>query len=85
MEIGRRFWARDWSWERPKGSKTLVQTREQKRRTNARAIWISPYQRCILPEHLASTVPAIQTGLNGPMGQISEHSAVTKPRQERRR
>jgi hypothetical protein len=54
----------------------------------ARAIWISPYQRCILPEHLASTVPTIQTGLNGPRGQsrprsqsqISEHSAVANPR-----
>jgi len=39
-----------------------------------RAIWISPYQCCILPEHLASTVPTIQTGLNGPRSQPGPRS-----------
>ena len=70
MEIGRRFWVKRLGMGMGKRVQdTGAKGRARRGVDYARAVWISPYQRCILSEHLASTVPTIQTGLNGPRGQ----------------
>ena len=87
MEIGRRFWIKDARAGKDQSDPRYRCKGEVKRGTHyARAVWISPYQRCVFSEHLTSTVPTIQTGLNGPMSKlrpklsskISECSAVTR-------
>ena len=92
MEIGRRFWIKDARAGKDQSDPRHRCKGEVKRGTHyARAVWISPYQRCVFPEHLASTVPTIQTGLNGPRSQpgprssskISGCSAVTRQGWER--
>jgi len=70
MEVGRRFWIKDTGAGKDQSGPRHRCKGEAKRGTYyARAVWISPYQRCVFPEHLASTVPTIQTGLNGPRSQ----------------
>ena len=87
MEIGRSFCSKGIGIGKDRADPGRWCERGSKRRDRyARAVWISPYQRCILPEHLASTVSTIQTGLNGPrskprprsLSQISGRSAVAQ-------